>query len=312
MTAKRTRRLVRRGAWLVTGLLAAAAFATTWASMRAGLALLALAVLAGFAATFLSLQELLAFARRTEKAVSAGRPAARPTDQLSAHFAAVHRALDAQPYLNAELVRRYQQLIPDDRPMPTLGANWAATAPTILYIIDRILADRSVETVLECGSGASTVWAAAAFRQRGSGHVISLDHDARFAEVTRQNLAAHELSGYATIATTPLVDVEVPGRGTMPWYDLSKLPSIGIASLEELGPIDLLFVDGPPRPTGPMARFPAFPVLAPALRSGALIVLDDANRSDERRIAQEWAALPGVRKLQNVGRSVVLQWTAPA
>jgi hypothetical protein len=54
--------------------------------------------------------------------------------------------------------------------------------------------------------------------------------------------------------------------------------------------IDLLFVDGPPKATGPQARFPAIPVLLSQLSDDALIVLDDTAREDERAISDRWVA----------------------
>jgi predicted O-methyltransferase YrrM len=208
--------------------------------------------------------------------------------------------LDAQPYLNAELVRRYQQLVPSDQPMPTLGANWAATAPTILFIIDQIMGESEVKTILECGSGASTIWAAAAFRKRGLGHVFTLDHDAVFAEKTREDLRRHGLAEWATVIDAPLTDVDVPGRGPMPWYDLAGLSA-------QARDVDLLFVDGPPRPTGREARYPAFPLLRDRLRNGALVILDDTNRHDERAIIRSWSGEPGVSHHRQVGRSTAIK-----
>ena len=52
--------------------------------------------------------------------------------------------------------------------------------------------------------------------------------------------------------------------------------------------IDLLFVDGPPRKTQNNARYPAVRFFKSKLNSGALIILDDADRVDETQIQKMW------------------------
>ncbi|MFD6418170.1 class I SAM-dependent methyltransferase [Streptomyces sp. NPDC060194] len=222
---------------------------------------------------------------------------------LSNAITGIRKQLEHQPYVIAELMRRHEQLIEGDMPMPVLGANWAAVAPTILFVVDEILGRPGRRTMLECGSGASTLWTAAALRKRGEGHVTSVEHDKEYAEVTRQRLADHGLESWATVVDAPLIDIDVPGLGTQPWYDLS--------GLGEVGEVDLLFVDGPPRPTAPLARYPAVPQLLPRLAHGALVVLDDTNRKAERDITKMWAAEGAFDRritfVKDVARSTVLQ-----
>ena len=68
----------------------------------------------------------------------------------------------------------------------------------------------------------------------------------------------------------------------MPWYDLKEL--------DPCARWDLVVVDGPPRTVGPEARYPALPVLASQLNDGAIILMDDANRADERAVLERWRA----------------------
>lgn len=231
------------------------------------------------------------------------RPLDRSTKTLSAALVATRKQIDHLPYLAAELTRRQAQLIDSDAPMPVLGANWAATAPTILFNVDEILGGSGRRVILECGSGASTLWEAAALRHRDEGHVYTLEHDTAFGEVTRQALRSHGLENWATVVDAPLVELDVPRLGRQPWYDLSQL-----GDLED---VDLLFVDGPPRPTAPLARFPAVPLLLPRLRDGALVVLDDTNRRAEKDIAKMWAEKGSFNRpltiVKEVGRSTILR-----
>ncbi|MFJ8952606.1 MULTISPECIES: class I SAM-dependent methyltransferase [unclassified Streptomyces] len=225
------------------------------------------------------------------------------TKTLTAALTGIRKQLEHQPYVVAELMRRYNHLIDGDMPMPVLGANWAAIAPTILFIVDEVMGRSARRTMLECGSGASTLWTAAALRKCGEGHVTSVEHDREFAEVTRQRLVDHGLESWATVVDAPLVDTEVPGLGTQPWYDLS--------GLGDITDVDLLFIDGPPRPTAPLARYPAMPQLLPRLAKGALVVLDDTNRKVERDITKMWASDGAfdrrVTFVKDVARSTVLQ-----
>lgn len=156
---------------------------------------------------------------------------------------------------------------------------WAASPDVLLWIVGHVLEQRP-RTVLECGSGVSTLWTAYAMERVGSGRVISLEHDPYYADRTRELLARHGLTAYAEVRTAPLVPVRL-GDQEWQWYDTD--------ALAELPPIDLLFVDGPPAATGPRARYPAGPLVADHLAPEAVILLDDAVREDEREIGRLWA-----------------------
>ena len=82
------------------------------------------------------------------------------------------------PSATAELDRVYRRLVHHDRPMPELGG-WAMTSPTLVWAVDQISSGR-VSTILECGSGSSTVWFALALEQRGGpGRIVSLESSPR-------------------------------------------------------------------------------------------------------------------------------------
>ena len=139
---------------------------------------------------------------------------------------------------------------------------------------------------METGTGSSTVAIAACLRRIGGGHLWSLEHLPAFAAAIRSQLAMMGLEDYVTVVDAPLVDVSLPA-GAWPWYDTSGL-DVG-------GPIDLLFVDGPPQATAPMARYPALPVLRSRLAGHAVVILDDADRADERECVRRWQAeTPGL------------------
>ena len=192
----------------------------------------------------------------------------------------VHVGVQRTPSVTHELGRVYDRLVDHDRPMPELG-DWAMTPSTLVWILDRI-SESSVRTILECGSGSSTIWFATALAHRGGdGRVIALESNAEYAEITRADLARHGLQDRAVVLDAPLVDTVIPGRANQPWYDISALP-------DHLPPVDLLFVDGPVGLIARQARYPAFPLLADRLAPGAAVVLDDTRRPDEAAIVRLW------------------------
>src|SRR5918995_1217551 len=88
------------------------------------------------------------------------------------------------PSVTQELRRVYDRVVDHDRPMPELG-DWAMSASTLIWLLDR-LENPSVRTILECGSGSSTVWFATALATRGGeGRVVALETSADYAESTR-------------------------------------------------------------------------------------------------------------------------------
>ena len=211
-----------------------------------------------------------------------GRVEHQAASQLSAVRKDLYKVLvwvQRTPSLTHELGRVYDRLVDHDRPMPELG-DWAISPSTLVWMLDR-LSDPSVRTILELGSGSSTIWFATALAKRGGeGRVVALESSADYAESTRTELAKHGLRDRAQVLHAPLVDTAVPGRENQPWFDISVLP--------DLPPVDLLFVDGPVGGIARQVRYPAFPLLADRLAPGATVVLDDTGRPAEAAIVKAW------------------------
>lgn len=189
--------------------------------------------------------------------------------------AAVGRARSAYAQFE-DLLALYRDTDPE-RSLPRMRG-WAAGPELLRFLYDEVMAHRRGR-VVECGSGTTTVVMAYAMRSLGSGQVIALEHDPHYAALTRRELAERGLDEWAEVIDAELVDVPVDGA-VWRWYDPAAIPS---------GAIDMLLVDGPPGGTGPEARYPALPLLFDRLAEGALVALDDADRPDERAIAQRWA-----------------------
>jgi predicted O-methyltransferase YrrM len=148
-----------------------------------------------------------------------------------------------------------------------------AAGPDFLLELVRVVDERKPKLVVELGSGVSTVVISA--RLKGVGRVVSLEHDAGFAGLTREELARQELDG--EVVHAPLAPVLVGGK-TWQWYQVPP----------GLDAIDVLVVDGPPASTGALARYPALPLLASRLSPGAVVLVDDAARGDEREMVERW------------------------
>ncbi len=187
-------------------------------------------------------------------------------------------------------------------PMPSSG-KWALN-PTDLLNILFVIEQQRPQLVLELGSGTSSVWIAYAVERTG-GRLISIDHEHDFAERTRALLTAHGLDHVAEVRDTPLRPVTLDGE-QFSWYDVD-----GLADVDS---VDLMVVDGPPGGVGPLSRYPALPLLAHKLSSSATVVLDDADRTDEKDVLQRWAAeYPGLdRKPSILGQHAVLAFARTA
>lgn len=174
----------------------------------------------------------------------------------------------------------FAQLPPQAR-MPGLRG-WAMS-PDLLLVVVEILRQRRPRLVLELGGGSSTIWLAHAIRLLGlDTRLVTLEHDEKWVRTIEARLDAHGLQDVVGIRLAPLVEQPVAGE-TYRWYDPS--------AWQDLTDVDLLLVDGPPAATGEQARYPAGPLLVDRLAANAIVVLDDAIRDDEQRMAKRWAPL---------------------
>jgi predicted O-methyltransferase YrrM len=166
-------------------------------------------------------------------------------------------------------------------PLPTMRG-WAAS-PDLLKEIISLTHRQKPQLVVEASSGVSTLIIAYCLKRLGSGKLISLEHEQKFAQATQNNLLLHGLDDIATVIHAPLVEVEINNainNTKWLWYDLTKV--------EIPDAIDMLIVDGPPGTTQKLARYPALPLLHEKLSSDAIIILDDGARSDEGKIVKQW------------------------
>lgn len=143
------------------------------------------------------------------------------------------------------------------------------------------LVDEGRESVVELGSGHSTLLIARRLEALGRGRVVAFDHLAEFAGRTRSWIQAEGLAHRATVVHAPIEERQVEGRA-LPWYSAAALaPALPDS-------IDLLIVDGPPAAIHRDIRWSSVPLLQDRLAPGAAILMDDGDRPAERRAALDW------------------------
>jgi predicted O-methyltransferase YrrM len=159
---------------------------------------------------------------------------------------------------------------------------WAASPDHLLVLCHEVIGS-SPRLVLDLGSGQTTLWTALVMAgQDEPGRIVSIDHDATFLAATGRLLADHGVDHLVELRLAPLTPWTDEDGTTQPWYDE--------AAFADLQGIDLVSIDGPPETTAPQARRPALPVLAPRLSPTVTLVLDDADRDDERAAVEQWIA----------------------
>jgi len=165
-------------------------------------------------------------------------------------------------------------------PMP-FGGGWALT-PDAAVVLAREIALSRPRTIVELGSGVSTVLIGRMLKQAGSGQLFSLDHDPSWAEETRRHVKASELQDHVVVLDAPLARQQFGGKD-FNWYQVPE-------QLRQAGSIDLIIVDGPPQGLDPdgMPRYPALPAFIAQLSPQAMIYVDDAKRPQEQAMIEKW------------------------
>lgn len=127
--------------------------------------------------------------------------------------------------------------------------------------------------ILECGSGLSTLLLGLVAQHTGK-KVWSLEHESRWVGRVRSALGRHRIDS-VEVCLAPLRNY-----GSFTWYDPPKdrLPTN----------FSLVVCDGPPGTT-PGGRYGLIPVMKSHLRSGCVILLDDAHRVGEQQVLKQWA-----------------------
>ena len=176
-----------------------------------------------------------------------------------------------------------QRLLDGKADLPSL--RFRSVSPDFLLHVVRHIQVNAPKTIVECGSGSSTIVLAQALRAFGiDGHIHSLENYEPSTAFVRGELRRHDLERYVTLIFAPLAPKRYDGIvEPIAWYD------IGAAAIP--ANIDLLLVDGPIAVEHANARYPAGPELLPKLARTGHVFIDDANRRGERNMVERWCRL---------------------
>jgi len=199
-------------------------------------------------------------------------------DSLTQKFLSldIDHKFDSQ-FLQLESLLSLYKILPNLKLLPATRG-WAGSPDFLLKIAEVVLKERP-GLVLEASSGVSTIVVGLALKLNNYGKAISLDHDNYYAELTRKYVGINCVEDVSEVKFCPLYeysDIEKYEK----WYETSNL------NLTQK--IDLLVIDGPPRSTQFLARYPAVPILHEHFADRTLILLDDASRNDESITVQKW------------------------
>lgn len=179
--------------------------------------------------------------------------------------------------------------------MPPSG-DWALSPLGLLEITRTIQADQPA-TVVECGSGTSSVWFGMAVSQYG-GQVYSLEHDSVYAERTRSMVERHGLHNHVTVLHAPLTEYTREDE-TLTWYQSDELLATGLT-------IDLLLIDGPPSSSAG-DRAHTLKILADHLSPDAWVFVDDYVRESERQMVDLWRTeYPELRRIPSTTKQLAI------
>lgn len=178
--------------------------------------------------------------------------------------------------------------------------DYTAAPDFLLRVVRGIFNAKEMKSVVECGSGISTLVIAKALQIRAEmgevvGRLISLEHDPIYSRRTYYWLIERDLANEAYVHLCPLV-------GDPPWYSIASV---------EIPKIDVLVIDAPPGYIHPEARYGAIS-LFPLLKKGGTIFADDAIR--ERPVIHRWSReFPALAwKLVSTERGIATSFPSPA
>jgi hypothetical protein len=244
-------------------------------------------------------------------------PALQP---LLQRLDAIEQRLERQSLRVMRQLEAFVQLHASLGPIPAPLHGWAISADLALLLL-RLIEAEPPDLVLEFGSGVSTYVLLAALARAGvpaeepggAVRLLSFEHRRDCRAATVALLRASPLRRRARVRLAPLEPWREAGRGgegaaaaegqaggaaAFSFYGGRAALGACLQPLRSAGRPQrlLVLVDGPPGTTGPLARYPALPLLLDALQADAGqgpplqvdLLLDDLERRDERRIADLW------------------------
>ncbi len=198
-------------------------------------------------------------------------------------LAAQEKIQYAQEQLYAS--NKLSAILPKAHFIPETG--WSMTPKALLHCLN-IIQIQKTSTIIEFGSGASTIYIAQILKNQGTVTTFySVESNLDWKVSLEKQLEVLGLDTYVTLVHCPLVSVskELSYKEQQTWYDTKVLKDqIGTAIF------DFVLVDGPFGGSTPYARYSAYPFLKDHSHADTVWFLDDTGRSMEREIIETWQA----------------------
>ncbi|MER9661617.1 class I SAM-dependent methyltransferase [Mesorhizobium sp. M0159] len=174
--------------------------------------------------------------------------------------------------------------------LPYLPWSDASLLPSALQVVLNEIEINSRKTIVEFGSGISTIYIAQILSRLG-GRIVSFESDAEWATFVENRLAAFNLSEFASVIHAPMGPCTLSKNG-LQWYDQTVVET----AVQNLS-VDCVVVDGPPayKKGFELARYPALPAIEARLAQDYAVFLDDIHRLGEQEILRLWADLFSVK-----------------
>ncbi|MDB3887366.1 class I SAM-dependent methyltransferase [bacterium] len=186
-------------------------------------------------------------------------------------------------YDRLDALMSIHNIIKLNAPLPIMH-DWRVSSDFAHSTLSTLLEKKS-GSVIDIGSGISTLLFGYGVKRNGKGKVISLEHNKEYYDKSKKLIKEHKLEAYCELYFCPLKEYVLDGKKWL-WYDTSNI--------EFPDNIVLVSVDGPPGGTQYMARYPAIPILEKFITDKTVIYLDDAFRNEEAEIAEEWKSKFGM------------------
>jgi predicted O-methyltransferase YrrM len=146
---------------------------------------------------------------------------------------------------------------------------WAISPDAMAWIL-ACLQEFDQPTVVEFGSGQSTVILAAVLKHCG-GRLLSVEHDGEYSDTVQRQVAACGLASHVDFLHAPLHDAD----------DATPIRSYNMIAVPEIA-ANLILVDGPPYTNGTLTRLVPLRWAIKHLKKEGVIFLDDTIRKGEQ------------------------------
>ncbi|MEL7491441.1 MAG: class I SAM-dependent methyltransferase [Pseudomonadota bacterium] len=176
--------------------------------------------------------------------------------------------------------------------LPFFPATRYALAPSaLLTVLNDVIVNKR-RTILELGSGYSSIYIAKALESAApdGGVVITVDAHAGWLDQVVEKARAAGVADRVRAVHAPLAPIPGDADGAY-WYDMAPI----IEALAGAS-IDLMLVDGPVASGKAVAyaRAPAVPMLKDRLSADCAVYLDDIHRPSHAEIAKQWSETLGL------------------